>query len=493
MQRSAPPLCKALLRNYLYFVLQYAAKNGIIVDSITLFTEVKAVSDTIAAIATSATPAGIGVIRISGEAAAAVADKIFKAKSGVRLADLDGYKAAFGNIYDGDELLDEAVALRFVAPHSYTGENIVELSCHGGSYLLRRVLRAVIAAGARMAEAGEFTRRAFLNGKLDLTAAESVIDLIGASGEQAHRAALSAKNGGVFAAADSIKSALITAESSLAAWADFPDEEVPEVDEDELKQDLLAAAEGMKRLISTADSGRILREGVHTVIAGKPNVGKSTVMNMLLRCDRSIVTDIAGTTRDVVEESVDVGGIRLRLADTAGLRESADPVEAVGIDIARSRLEQAELIIAVFDGSRPLEKDDFDLIDALSGRKFVAVINKSDLAQEFAAASLPLDGAITVSAKNDAPDALERAISAALGTDNFDASAGILATERQVACVQRALAAVNDAVDAIACGMTLDAVSVCIDDALAALCELTGERASDAVIDEVFSRFCVGK
>ncbi len=450
-------------------------------------------ADTIAAIATAAAPAGIGVIRISGEDAAAVADRVFTAISGVKIADLGGYKAAFGRIYDGDTLLDEAVALRFVAPHSYTGEDTVELSCHGGSYLLRRVLRAVLAAGARLAESGEFTRRAFLNGKLDLTAAESVIDLIGASGEQAHRAALSAKNGSIFAAANDIKSTLITAESSLAAWADFPDEEVPEVDESELRRDLIAATAAMDKLISTADCGFLLRDGVHTVIIGKPNVGKSTVMNLLLRCNRSIVTDVAGTTRDVVEESVDVGGIRLRLADTAGLRESADPVESVGINIARSRLEQAELIIAVFDGSRPLEKDDLDIINALSGRKFVAVINKSDLAQAFDSDSLGLSDTISVSAKHDTPDSLEKAILAALGTDNFDTSAGVLATERQLGCVQRARAAVSDALAAIDSGMTLDAVSVCIDDALAALCELTGERASDAVIDEVFSRFCVGK
>ncbi len=450
-------------------------------------------SDTIAAIATSAAPAGIGVIRISGDDAAVIADRIFIAKSGVSIAEMSGYKAAFGSVHDNGEMLDEAVALRFVAPHSYTGEDTVELSCHGGTYVLRRVLRAVIAAGARMADAGEFTRRAFLNGKLDLTAAESVIDLIGASGEQAHRAALSAKNGGIFTVAEIIKSQLITAESSLAAWADFPDEEVPEVDENELKLDLTSAAERMRQLIATADCGRILRDGVHTVIVGKPNVGKSTVMNLLLRCNRSIVTDIAGTTRDVVEESVNIGGITLRLADTAGLRDSADPVESVGIDIARARLESAELIIAVFDGSRPLDSDDVELINALHGRKSVAVINKSDLSQMLSANDFPIDGAISVCAKSDSPERLEKAIISAIGTDSFDSSVGVLATERQLGCVQRALSAVNDALAAIDGGITLDAVSVCIDDALSALCELTGERASDAVIDEVFSRFCVGK
>lgn len=450
-------------------------------------------SDTIAAIATSAAPAGIGIIRISGENAVTVADRVFRAKSGMNLASLCGYKAAFGAVYDGDELLDEAVALRFVAPHSYTGEDTVELSCHGGTYVLRRVLRAVLANGARLAEAGEFTRRAFLNGKLDLTAAESVIDLIGASGEQAHRAAISAKNGGIFTAANSIKSRLITAQSSLAAWSDFPDEEVPEVDENELKLALSAAKSGMADLIATADCGRILRDGVHTVIIGKPNVGKSTVMNMLLRCNRSIVTDIAGTTRDVVEESVSVGGIMLRLADTAGLRDTRDPVESAGIDIARSRLEQAELIIAVFDGSKPLDSDDFDIIKALKGRKFVAVINKSDLPQEVEPANFPISGAIALSAKHGSPQTLEKAIVSALGTDNFDSSAGVLATERQLGCVQRAMSAVDEAVAALDSGITLDAVGVCIDDALSSLCELTGERASDAVIDEVFSRFCVGK
>ncbi len=451
-------------------------------------------ADTIAAIATSAAPAGIGVIRISGDGAVSVADAVFTSKSGVKITDLGGYKAAFGSVRDADgALLDEAVALRFVAPHSYTGEDTVELSCHGGTYLLKRVLRAVLKAGARLAEAGEFTRRAFLNGKLDLTAAESVIDLIGASGEQAHRAAISAKGGELFKSASHIKSRLVTAQSSLAAWSDFPDEDVPEVSADTLKSDLSLIADSLKALAATADCGKILRDGVHTVIIGKPNVGKSTVMNLLLRCNRSIVTDIAGTTRDVVEESVDIGGICLRLADTAGIRDTADPVESVGIDIARERLEQAELVIAIFDGSAPLDSDDFDIINAVKGRKYVAIINKGDLEQSIISTDLPLENVITVSAKCDSPEQVERAILAAIGTDSFDSSAGIIANERQLGCVQRALSAVNDAIAAIDFGMTLDAVGICVDDAIAALCELTGERASDSVIDEVFSHFCVGK
>ena len=451
-------------------------------------------SDTIAAISTSAAPAGIGVIRISGDQACEVADRVFRAAGGVKLSDLEGYRAAYGHVLGSDgNIIDEAVALRFAAPHSYTGEDVVELSCHGGTYVLSHALRAVIAAGARPAHAGEFTRRAYLNGKLDLTAAESVMDIIGASGEQAHRAAVGARSGAVFSAAQSIKAMLLSASSSLAAWSDFPDEEVPEVDESELKDLLCSAAEQTQRLIDSADCGRILRDGVHTVIAGKPNTGKSTVMNLLLRCSRSIVTDVAGTTRDVIEESANVAGIRLRLADTAGLRDTDDPVESAGIDIARDRISSAELIIAVFDGSRPLDAADNELIELIKGRKYVAVINKSDLPPAFAAADLGLDSPVRVSAKFDAPDAIEAAIASALGTDKFDASAGVIANERQLGCVRRAFFAVSDAISAIDGGVTLDAVGVCVEDALTALCELTGERASDAVIDEVFSRFCVGK
>ncbi len=450
--------------------------------------------DTIAAIATATAPAGIGVVRISGQDACAVADRVFCAFNGKKSAELDGYNAAFGRVSSSSGVIDEAVALRFKAPHSYTGEDVVELSCHGGTYILRRVLRAVLDAGARMAEAGEFTRRAFENGKLDLTSAEAVMSLIGAQNEQAHLAALSAKEGAVFRSVCEIRDALVGCAADLAAWVDFPDEDVPAVDSENLKSSLRQAINRLDRLIATAECGKILNEGVDTVIVGKPNVGKSTVMNLLSRQSKSIVTDVPGTTRDVIEDTVNVGGITLRLADTAGLRYTDDPVEAIGVDIARKRLVSAALIIAVFDRSRPLDSEDHALLEKIKGRSAVVIINKSDLEPKFELSNLKTDNEpIVISAKFDSADKIEAAVAKAIGIDRFDLSGAIIANERQLDCARRSRRAAEDAVNAIETGYTLDAVGVCIDDALAALAELTGERVSESIVNDVFSRFCVGK
>ena len=450
-------------------------------------------SQTIAAIATASAAAGIGVIRISGDEACAVADKVFKSVSGQTLAQMKGYTAAYGEVFDSEGKIDEAVALRFVAPKSYTGEEVVEFSCHGGDYLLRRTLRAVLAAGARMAQAGEFTRRAFLNGKLDLTAAESVMNLIGAKGSGAHKAALAARQGAVFTSVQQIKANLVSADADLAAWTDFPDEDVPYVEADSLKESLIKAKEGLNALISTAERGKMLTQGVTTAIVGKPNVGKSTVMNLLSGYDRSIVTDIAGTTRDVIEDTVSVAGYTLILADTAGIRTTDDVIEAVGVKLARQKLEQAQLVIAVFDSSRTFDEEDLALMGEVANRPHLAILNKTDLPQKADLSESPITNWIKISAKFDSVDPIEEALESVLGTADLDAEAGIIANDRQLDCVTRAHTAVCDAISALERGFTFDAVGVCIDDAISALCELTGERASESVVDEVFSRFCVGK
>ena len=457
--------------------------------------EVKRVrADTIAAIATATAPAGIGVVRISGSAACEVADSVFSAVSGKKIAELDGYNAAFGCVTTESGIIDEAVALRFKAPHSYTGEDVVELSCHGGPYIMRRVLRAVLDAGARLAEAGEFTRRAFENGKLDLTSAEAVMDLIGAQNEQSHLAALSAKEGAMFRSVCKIRDIFVNCAADLAAWVDFPDEDVPAVDNESLKTRLSEAISQLDRLISTAEQGKILKDGVKTVIVGKPNVGKSTIMNLLSKQDMSIVTDMPGTTRDAIEDTVNVGGVMLRLADTAGIRSTDDPVEAIGVELALKHLSSAALIIAVFDLSRPLDSDDFAILEKIKGRSAVILLNKADLEPKFEPDDLKTDiESIAISAKHDSADNIESVIAKAVGLDKLDASGAIIANERQLDCARRSLRAALDAVKAIEVGFTLDAVGVCIDDALAALAELTGECVSQSVVDDVFSRFCVGK
>ena len=453
-------------------------------------------SEVIAAVSTPLMSAGLGVIRISGENAAEIADRVFRSVSGKKLAEISGYSALYGHVFDKKGDIDEVVALNFRAPHSFTGENAVELSCHGSVYILKRTLAALIAAGARLARAGEFTRRAFENGKMDLSAAESVMSLIGAESQLEHSAALSGREGVLFRRIDEIKGELTALSAHLSAWVDFPDEDVPEVSHDELYSGLKRAQKQLNRLICDFDRGKILREGIDTVIVGRPNVGKSTFMNMLCGADRSIVTDIAGTTRDIVEESVSVGGVKLRLQDTAGLHDTNDRVEKIGVEKARRRIETAALVLAVFDGSEPLSNDDLSLIKALKDRRAIAVINKCDLDMkiETELVSSVIKNTVVLSAKSgENAEMVEQAILSVSGLDGLDPTCAMMTTERQRDCVERAKSALNDGIATLEAGLTFDAVGVMLDEAIAALCELSGERVSDSIVDEVFSTFCVGK
>ena len=453
-------------------------------------------SKVIAAISTPVSSAGLGVIRVSGDGAIAVAQRVFRPISSTRqLTDLVGYQAAYGHVADAEGVIDECVALVFRAPHSYTGEDVVELSCHGGVYLLQRTLRALLEAGAEPAAAGEFTRRAFLNGKLDLTRAEAVMDLIGAEGRLSAKTALATREGAVFRRLSPVKEQLIALQAQIAAFVDYPDDDIPELEPSALEKRLTEAIEVLETLLATYDAGQVLHHGVDTAIVGSPNVGKSTLMNCLAGCDRSIVTDIAGTTRDVVEETVRVGEICLRLSDTAGIRETDDTVEAIGVARSRERLERAALVLAVFDSSRPVSTDDRELIDTLPPQTTIAVLNKQDLPQKIDSGLIEDAFQHTVYMQADTGkgrDMLEAAILEVTGLNRLDEAEPILATERQRDCVRRAAAALQEAVEALRMGLSQDAVGVSVDGALAALLELTGERAPEAVVDGIFARFCVG-
>lgn len=454
-------------------------------------------SHTIAAIATPAAPAGIGVIRLSGDDAIAVACRVFRAADPARALDkLSGYTAAYGHVYDQVGDIDDCVALVFRAPHSYTGEDTVELSCHGGLYLLQRVLRACLAAGAQPAGAGEFTRRAFIGGKMDLTGAESVMELIAADGRLAARTALAAREGATYRRLQKVKENLLAVAAQFGAFVDYPDEDIPELRTDTLAATIDDASRTVAALLDTFDAGRVLRQGIDTVIVGSPNVGKSTLMNCLAGCERSIVTDIAGTTRDVVEETVRLGDVTLRLADTAGIRDTDDRVETVGVEIARRRMEQAALVLAVFDGSRELTDEDKALAETIADAATIAIINKADCDERTDRKWLTahFDRVVTMSAQSgDGVAALTDAVAQVTGVERLNAAEPVLATERQRDCAARCVACLSEAADALAGGMTLDAVAVSLDGAIAAILDLTGERTTEAVVDEVFARFCVGK
>lgn len=453
-------------------------------------------SDTIAAVSTPVASGGIGVIRISGDNAIDIADKIFKGVSGKSLSSLKGYSAAFGRVQQEGEDIDECVALVYRAPKSYTGENVVELSCHGGIYVTNQVLRAALSAGARPAQAGEFTKRAFLNGKMDLSKAEAVMSLISAQGQQGMRAAMTALDGALSRKIDELCGVLISASANMAAWVDYPDEEIPEISYDSLRGTLNSVKSQLTSLLDKFDAGKALTSGVDTAIVGKPNVGKSALMNMLSGFSRSIVTDIAGTTRDIVEETVRVGSVILRLADTAGIRESADVVESIGVDLAKTKIERAGLILAVFDSSAELDSSDKEIFELCRGRDVIAIVNKTDLPCKADVDYIKehFCDTVFISAKShQGEDELTKAIEKVLGTDKIDTSKAMLTTERQRLSALSALKSINEAIDAIDMGITMDAVNVCVDTAIDKLLELTGQKAKESVVDEVFSRFCVGK
>lgn len=452
---------------------------------------------TIAAISTAPAPGGIGIVRISGPQARRVAGRVFRSPSGKKVEEAKGYTALYGRAYDGGgNPVDEVIALVFAAPNSYTGEDVVELSCHGGIYITRRLLSAVLAAGARLAEAGEFTRRAYENGKLDLTQAEAVMDLISASGEKAAAAAFAAREGALGRAVSEVRETLLSAAAGFGAYVDFPYDDIPEVEPEALRETLREAEERLSLLLCRSNGARMLREGVRTVIAGRPNVGKSTLMNLLSGYEKSIVTPLAGTTRDVVEETVSLGGVMLRLADTAGLRDTDDLVEQIGVGRTKEHIQNAELVIAVFDASEPLTGQDEELIRLAENKPCIAIVNKTDLPRKLGLDQLTgrFGSVLEISAASgQGVRELEKEVERLAGISEIDPCAAMLANERQVEAANRARQAVRRARETMEAGFTLDAVSIDVDEAIAALSGLLGERVTEAVVNKVFHSFCVGK
>ena len=452
---------------------------------------------TICALATPPGEGGIATVRVSGPDAYGIVGKIFApVRQGKSVADAKGYTAMLGHYLLHGAEMDECVALFFRAPHSYTGEDVIELSVHGGTAMADGLLEALITAGCAPAGPGEFTRRALENGRMSLTQAEAVMDLISADGRQGAALANASLNGALAKKIGAEKDALTALQAHLTAWVDFPEEDVPALEDAQLVSTLTAVKEELDTLIRNYDAGAVLREGVDCAIVGRPNAGKSTLLNLLAGFDRAIVTPVAGTTRDVVEQAVRLGDIRLNLFDTAGLRETEDAIEAEGIRRSWKKLDEAGLILAVFDGSEPLTREDLALAQRCAGRPAIALVNKEDKPTQFDAEIIACDFAMVLPVccqEEGSRRVIAAAVARLLGTNNIDPHAASLSGQRQLAAATRARDAVAGALDAVSGGFGLDAVSVCVDDALDALCDLTGENASENVINEVFERFCVGK
>lgn len=453
-------------------------------------------ADTIAAISTGNAPGGIGVIRISGDTAIEIAAKVFAPIDKSSLTQLGGYRAKYGNIVINGEKTDNAVALVFRAPKSYTGEDVAELSVHGGLLMVQKTLSAVLSAGARPAQPGEFTKRAFLNGKMDLTQAESVASLISSQGEAGLKASFNALQGSLSVKINSVLQKLLDCSAVMAAWVDYPDEEIDELSPDELIKTLGDVKSELYDLLKGYDNGQTITNGVSTAIVGRANVGKSSLMNMLTGTDKSIVTEIAGTTRDIVEEDIRLGDIVLHLRDTAGLRDSDDVVETIGIQKAYKALDDAGLILAVFDNARELTDFDRELIEKCRGKKAVAIINKTDLDRNIDCKPIETAFEKTVyisAARSQGVKELETAVGEVLGVADFDSSAPMLANARQKANCQNAFDCICKALDDAKTGITFDAVNVMIDSAADELLSLTGKKATTEVVNNIFSKFCVGK
>lgn len=462
-------------------------------------------TDTIAAISTPYGKGGIAVIRISGDEAMAVAGRVFHPASGKPLAEAEGGRIIYGNIcaptVDGalGKVIDDGMAAVLRAPRSYTGEDTVEISCHGGILLTEQVLSAVIAAGARPAEAGEFTRRAFVAGKLSLTEAEAVINLIDARSEEALKLARSHTAGRLTAKLAEFYESLKTLISTAYVYADYPDEDLTDLSTEEMVATLETLRAQMQALSDTYYVGHAVSEGIAAVIVGRPNTGKSSILNRLLGRERAIVSDIAGTTRDTIEETVQVGRVTLRLTDTAGLRDSEDPIEQIGVRRSLAALSEAELILAVFDGGERLSPEDLELLEKLRGcaAPKIALVNKSDLCTGDPV-DLPdgLFGAVCpVSAKTgEGMDRLLAAIESLYvsGEIDYDSTA-ILANARQKGALDRAIAGVEAALRALQDGFTPDVAGLDLEEAMAALSEADGRAVSADIVDAIFHRFCVGK
>lgn len=453
---------------------------------------------TIVAISTAVGTGGIAVIRVSGSGAVKIADKVFSGKD--RLSDAPSHTVHYGFIRnEKGEKVDEVLATVMRAPRTFTREDVVEISTHGGMTASRNVLDCIIKAGAYPAEPGEFTKRAFLNGRIDLSQAEAVIDIINSKNELSKRNALSQLQGSLSKEIASVRQELVHLAAQMQVIIDYPDEDLEDVTTDDIRNMCEKCRSVVEKLLQTADSGKILRDGIKTAIVGKPNVGKSSLLNSLAREERAIVTDVAGTTRDIIEEYINLNGIPLLLVDTAGIRQTEDVVEKIGVEKSRQSIEDADLVIAVLDGSGLLDDEDREVLSATRRKNRIILINKTDLGQskylEAVKAKAGKSPVLEISAKTGIGlDRLPGLIRNIYSLGEIESGSGAVITNmRHKASLIDASAALTRAVNAIDAGMPSDIASIDINAAIESLGEITGETVSEAVVNTIFHEFCVGK
>ena len=457
------------------------------------------IDDTIAAIATAPGEGGIGIIRISGEKSLQVAQSIFKSKSGKMIKDYNARTLIYGTVVDNEKVIDEVLVAYMKGPNSYTAEDVIEINCHGGFISVKKILELILSKGVRLAEAGEFTKRAFLNGRIDLSQAEAIIDVIKSKTDMAHEVAQSQLEGSLAKKIKDLRMNVTEVLAHLEVSIDFAEEDVEEITYQTLEEKALELRNEIKKLYDTAESGKILRDGLKTVIVGKPNVGKSSLLNSILGENRAIVTDIAGTTRDVIEEFVNIKGIPLKIVDTAGIRETEDVVEKIGVEKSRESFSTADLVIMVLDASRKLSEEDMEILESLKNKKTIVLLNKMDLEPQIELEKIEefvnSEDIIKISAlKHQGIEELQDKIEAMVYHGSVKNSSNLMITNsRHKDALFKAYESINDAISAIEQRMQYDFIEVDFKNIWDYLGYINGDTVREDLLDTIFANFCIGK
>ena len=457
------------------------------------------IDDTIAAIATAPGEGGIGIIRISGEKSLQVAQSIFKSKSGKMIKDYNARTLIYGTVVDNEKVIDEVLVAYMKGPNSYTAEDVIEINCHGGFISVKKILELILSKGVRLAEAGEFTKRAFLNGRIDLSQAEAIIDVIKSKTDMAHEVAQSQLEGSLDKKIKDLRMNVTEVLAHLEVSIDFAEEDVEEITYQTLEEKALELRNEIKKLYDTAESGKILRDGLKTVIVGKPNVGKSSLLNSILGENRAIVTDIAGTTRDVIEEFVNIKGIPLKIVDTAGIRETEDVVEKIGVEKSRESFSTADLVIMVLDASRKLSEEDMEILESLKNKKTIVLLNKMDLEPQIELEKIEefvnSEDIIKISAlKHQGIEELQDKIEAMVYHGSVKNSSNLMITNsRHKDALFKAYESINDAISAIEQRMPYDFIEVDFKNIWDYLGYINGDTVREDLLDTIFANFCIGK
>ena len=455
-------------------------------------------NDTIAAISTAIGEAGIAIVRMSGEDSINIIDKIFVSASKIKMKDAENRKFMYGHIYDDDKKIDEVLVVKMKGPHSYTAEDIVEIHCHGGVVSVKRILNLILSKGARLAEKGEFTKRGFLNGRIDLTQAEAVIDLIKAKTDISFDLGLNQLSGALSEVLNKLKDELVSMQALIVANIDFPDEDIEDAAYNDLLDRSKKILDKIDNLLENSKNSRLLRDGINTVILGKPNVGKSSLLNGLLKYDRAIVTDIAGTTRDVIEDYINIDGDLLKISDTAGIRETDDEVEKIGVNIAREKLKDADLVIAIFDLSRDFDDDDKEILKLIENKKHIIILNKDDLEQKISDEEIEKyfkDDYLRLSVmENESVMKVEKLIIDLFFDGELQISSDtVLSNLRHINALREAKKELLEVNESVNKRVFLDLIEVDLENVIAHISEITGTITTEDILDRVFSDFCIGK